>query len=790
MDIKLKLAEEFNLRADYASNIVDLINEGNTIPFIARYRKEMHGGCDDELLRDFADRLTYLTNLETRKEEVKNSIEGQGKWTDELAIALANAATMTEVEDIYRPYKQKKKTRASVAIARGLQPLADIILAQEIQEGAMLAVCEPYVHIDEEDAEKSVPTAQDALQGALDIIAETISDDAELRKVLREYLVKEGMIASAFNPKMEDKEKLGVYEMYNEYSEKVATLPSHRILALNRGEKEECLKVDIVADEEGALAKIKAKYLKNSIFNEALIATIADSYERLIFPSIEREVRNDLTDNANEQAIKMFEVNLKPLLMQAPLKGKTIMGLDPGYRTGCKVAVIDQNGNHLDNTVIFVAATSDEKINQSKAKVISLILKHKVDVISIGNGTASKETEIFVADLIKESPRPIQYIVVNEAGASVYSASKQGSEEFPDFDVTVRSAISIARRLMDPLAELIKIDVKSIGVGQYQHDMPQKRLTEVLEGVVEGCVNSVGVDLNTASYSLLSYVSGLNLSIAKNIVEYRKETPFTSRDQLLKVKKLGPKAYEQCAGFLRIPNADNILDNTGVHPESYDAAKKLLDMFGYTDEDVKNNNITDLKNKVALKGNAVVASELGIGEMTLSDIIDDLIKPGRDIRDSLPAPVLRADLMDLNDLKEGMELTGTVRNVIDFGAFVDIGVHHDGLVHISEISDGYIKHPSDVLKVGQVVKVKVIGVDSVKQRISLSMKAVDGGIKVEKPARVERKDRPNGEKKPFNKNNNNNKNNGQRFDKRNDRKQKQEEDLQAKLLALQNKFKR
>lgn len=783
MDIKLKLAEEFNLRADYASNIVDLIGEGNTIPFIARYRKEMHGGCDDELLRDFADRLTYLTNLEKRKEEVKNSIEGQGKWTDELALALANAVTMTEVEDIYRPYKQKKKTRASVAIARGLQPLADIILAQEIQEGAILAVCEPYVVISDEE-EKSVPTAQDALQGALDIIAEIISDDAELRKALREYLVKEGKISSAFNPKMEDKEKLGVYEMYNDYSEKVSTLPSHRILALNRGEKEECLKVDIVADADGALNKIKAKYLKNSIFNEVLIATVADSYERLIFPSIEREVRNELTDNANEQAIKMFEVNLKPLLMQPPLKGKTIMGLDPGYRTGCKVAVIDQNGNHLDNTVIFVAGASDEKIKQSKTKILSLILKHNVDVISIGNGTASKETEIFVADLIKESPRPIQYIVVNEAGASVYSASKQGTEEFPEFDVTVRSAISIARRLMDPLAELIKIDVKSIGVGQYQHDMPQKRLTEVLEGVVEGCVNSVGVDLNTASYSLLSYVSGLNLSIAKNIVEFRKENPFTCREELLKVKKLGPKAYEQCAGFLRIPNADNILDNTGVHPESYQAVKKLLDMFGYTDQDVKNNNILDLKNKVALKGNGVVASELGIGEMTLVDIIDDLIKPGRDIRDSLPAPILRADLMDINDLKEGMELTGTVRNVIDFGAFVDIGVHHDGLVHISEISDGYIKHPSDVLKVGQAVKVKVIGVDTAKQRISLSMKAVDGGIKVEKPARFERNNNKNTEKKVFNKNN------GQKFEKRNDRKQKKEDDLQAKLLALQNKFRR
>ena len=790
MEIKLKLAQEFNLKEEYASNVVDLIEEGNTIPFIARYRKEMHGGCDDELLRDFADRLTYLTNLEKRKEEVKNSIEGQGKWSEELAIALENAATMTEVEDIYRPYKQKKKTRASVAIARGLQPLADIILAQEIQSGAMLAVCEPFINTEVEDEELAVPTAQDAMQGALDIIAEMISDDAEMRKVLREYLVKEGMISSAFNPKMEDKEKLNTYEMYNNYTEKVSTLPSHRILALNRGENEECLKVDIVADEEGALNKIKAKYIKNSIFNEALAITVADSYSRLIFPSIEREVRNELTDTANEQAIKMFEVNLKPLLMQAPLKGKVILGLDPAYRTGCKIAVIDKNGNFLANTVIYPTPPQN-KTAEAKAILTQLILKHNVDVISIGNGTASKESEIFVADLIKECPRKVEYAVVNEAGASVYSASKQGTEEFPEFDVTVRSAISIARRLMDPLAELIKIDVKSIGVGQYQHDMPQKRLTEVLEGVVEDCVNSVGVDLNTASYSLLSKVAGLNMSIAKNIVDYRKDAPFTSREELLKVKKLGPKAYEQCAGFLRIPNAENILDNTGVHPESYEKAKKLLALFGYTDEDVKNGKITDLKNKVALKGISVVATELEIGEMTLADIIDDIIKPGRDIRDSLPAPVLRADLLDINDLKEGMELTGTVRNVIDFGAFVDIGVHHDGLVHISEISDGYIKHPSDALKVGQVVKVKVIGVDTVKQKISLSMKAIDGGIKVERPARVERKDNKpnNNQQKNFNKNNN------QRFEKRTDnqrfdRKPKQEEDLAAKLLALQNKFKR
>ena len=784
MDIKKKLAEEFNIREDYASNVVDLIEEGNTIPFIARYRKEMHGGCDDELLRDFADRLTYLTNLEKRKEEVQNSIEGQGKWTEELAKSLSLAVTMTEVEDIYRPYKQKKMTRASIAIEKGLQPLADIILAQEIATGEILPLCEPFINTDNEDEKKRVNTAQDALNGAKDIIAEMISDDAEMRKVLREYLQKDGMIASEYNSKMEDKEKLGVYEMYNGYSEKVATLPSHRILAINRGEKEDCLKVSITADTEVALSKIRAKYVKSSIFTSVLNEVCEDSYERLIFPSIEREVRNELTDKASEQAIKMFEVNLKPLLMQAPLKGKVILGLDPAYRTGCKIAVIDSNGNVLDHTVVYPTPPQN-KTEEAKAILIKLILKYKVDVISIGNGTASKESEIFVADLVKESPRPIAYAVVNEAGASVYSASKLGTEEFPQFDVTVRSAVSIARRLMDPLAELIKIDVKSIGVGQYQHDMPQKRLTEVLEGVVEDCVNSVGVDLNTASYSLLAYVSGLNTSIAKNIVKYRETQPFTKRSELLKVSKLGPKAYEQCAGFLRIPNAENILDNTGVHPESYDGAKKLLAMFGYSDEDVKNGKIGDLKNKIELKGVKAVADEIGIGELTLLDIADDLIKPGRDIRDNLPAPILRADLLDLKDLKEGMELTGTVRNVTDFGAFVDIGVHHDGLVHLSQISDGYVKHPSDVLKVGQVVKVRVIAVDTIKQRIGLSMKDCDNGIKIEKRERA-----PRQENRDFKNNNNNNrKGNNNNFNK-DRRERKDNENLQSMLLALQNKYKK
>ena len=596
MDIKAKLSEEFNLKPAYAANIVDLIEEGNTIPFIARYRKEMHGGQSDELLRDFSDRLTYLKNLTARKDEVRAAIEGQGKWTDELAAALDKAVTLTEVEDVYRPYKQKKKTRASVAVERGLEPLADIIFAQEMKECDLAALASEYI-----DEEKGVASAEDAINGAKDIIAERVSDDAEIRKALREFIMEEGTVSSAFNDKQEDKEKLNVYEMYKEFSEKIKTLPSHRILALNRGEKDECLKVTVACDNDRAVEKIKAKFMKPSAFDKEMSEAIEDSYDRLIFPSIEREVRNELTDKANEQAIKMFEVNLKPLLMQPPLKGKVIIGLDPAYRTGCKIAVIDQSGNMLDHTVIFPTPPQN-KTEDAKRVMLGLIKKYNADVISIGNGTASKESEIFVADLIKDCPRKVQYMVVNEAGASVYSASKLGTEEFPNEDVTVRSAVSIARRLMDPLAELIKIDVKSIGVGQYQHDMPQKRLTEVLEGVVEDCVNSVGVDLNTASYSLLAYVSGLNTSIAKKIVAYRAKTPFTDRRQLLEVGKLGPKAFQQCAGFLRIQGGDSVLDNTGVHPESYEAAEKLLKKYGYTDDDVKSGGLGDLKAKVKADG--------------------------------------------------------------------------------------------------------------------------------------------------------------------------------------------
>ena len=783
MDIKAKLSEEFNLKPAYAANIVDLIEEGNTIPFIARYRKEMHGGQSDELLRDFSDRLTYLKNLTARKDEVRAAIEGQGKWTDELAAALDKVVTLTEVEDVYRPYKQKKKTRASVAVERGLEPLADVIFAQEMKECDLAALASEYI-----DEEKGVASAEDAINGAKDIIAERVSDDAEIRKALREFIMEEGTVSSAFNDKQEDKEKLNVYEMYKEFSEKIKTLPSHRILALNRGEKDECLKVTVACDNDRAVEKIKAKFMKPSAFNKEMSEAIEDSYDRLIFPSIEREVRNELTDKANEQAIKMFEVNLKPLLMQPPLKGKVIIGLDPAYRTGCKIAVIDQSGNMLDHTVIFPTPPQN-KTEEAKRVMLGLIKKYNADVISIGNGTASKESEIFVADLIKDCPRKVQYMVVNEAGASVYSASKLGTEEFPNEDVTVRSAVSIARRLMDPLAELIKIDVKSIGVGQYQHDMPQKRLTEVLEGVVEDCVNSVGVDLNTASYSLLAYVSGLNTSIAKNIVAYRAKTPFTDRRQLLEVGKLGPKAFQQCAGFLRIQGGDSVLDNTGVHPESYEAAEKLLKKYGYTDDDVKSGGLGDLKAKVKADGEEKVAEEIGVGALTLHDIVEEILKPGRDIRADLPAPVLRADLMDMKDLKEGMELTGTVRNVIDFGAFVDIGVHHDGLVHVSEISDRFIKHPSEALSVGQVVKVKVIGVDPVKQRINLSIKQASGFVSPRPAggASREKADNHSRDNRNFNRDNRGGNRDNRNFN-RDNRPKREEKSLDDMLAALKNKY--
>ncbi len=711
MDYSVKLSKEFTLRQDYAKNIINLIDDGNTIPFIARYRKEQTGSCDDQVLREFADRLKYLRNLDKRKEEIASSITEQGKMTDEIMVALASCETLTEAEDVYRPFKQKRKTRASVAIEKGLLPLAEFILEQDTSIDINKKAQE-FINVD-----KGVDSIESAIAGASDVIAEKVSDDAEMRKVLRKKIFDQGLLTC----KLLENENAKTYDMYAEYNEKIEKIPSHRILAINRGEKEECLKVSVAIETDAFVDVILSSYLKNDGECAKIVKNAcADAFSRLIFPSLEREVRSELTEKASEQAIKMFEVNLRPLLLQPPLKGKTILGLDPAYRTGCKIAVIDSEGNVLDTAVVFPTPPQN-RIEEASKTLLALIKKHNVSIISIGNGTASKESEIFVANMIKESGLALSYAVVNEAGASVYSASKLGAEEFPDFEPAQRSAVSIARRLQDPLAELIKIDVKSIGVGQYQHDMPEARLEEVLGGVVEDCVNSVGVDLNTASQSLLSYVAGLNKGIAKEIIKYRAEKPFSTREELLKVKKLGEKAFLQCAGFLRIVGG-SVLDNTGVHPESYSAVQKLLEFVGYTLDDVANGKIGDIKQKIEQKSYEKTAEFCGVGVPTLIDIVAELLKPGRDIRDSLPKPILRSDLMDLNDLKEGMEINGTVRNVIDFGVFVDIGVHQDGLVHISQISDGYIKHPSDVLKVGDLVKVKVLGVDPVKKKISLTMK--------------------------------------------------------------------
>ncbi len=716
MNINETLSKEFNVRLDRVENIVKMIDEGDTIPFIARYRKELTGSLDDQILREMNDRLNYLRNLEKRKTEVENSIREQEKWTDELAQKLSDAKTLTEVEDIYRPYKPKRKTRASVAIAKGLEPLADILIKQEF-DGDIDALCSEYIN-----EEKGVKTSQEALSGAKDIIAERISDDSELRKTLRELLMDKASIKT----ELLDNEKNKTYEMYKDYTEPVLKMPSHRILAINRGENEDCLKVSVIIDEKLPLKEIEKVYLKeNQTTYDIIKDTILDSYDRLLFPSLERELRTTLTDRANEQAIKMFDVNLRPLLLQAPLKNNVIMGFDPGYRMGCKIAVIDQKGDVLDTAVVYPTPPKSQ-IEESMEILTNLINKDKVDIIAIGNGTASKESEIFVAELLKHISRPVSYAMVNEAGASVYSASKLGAQEFPDFDVNLRSAVSIARRLQDPLSELIKIDVKSIGVGQYQHDMPQARLTEVLTGVVEDCVNSVGVDLNTASPRLLEFVSGLNTKTAQNIVKFRQEiVHFKNREQLLKVSGLGQKAFEQCAGFLRITDGDNVLDNTAVHPESYDAVNKLLAHYNLTSDDVKNGNVKAIKDMIKTEGEEKVSSLIGVGVPTLNDIVEELLKPGRDIRETMPKPVLRSDILSLEDLKEGMVLTGTVRNVIDFGAFVDIGVHQDGLVHISQICDRYIKHPSEVLKVGDVVTVKVLSVDVDKKRISLTMKDVE-----------------------------------------------------------------
>ena len=716
MNIIEKLAQEFNLREEQVEKTVALIDEGNTIPFIARYRKEVTGSLDDNILRDLNDRLNFLRNIEKRKQEVFDLISAQGKMTPEIEAAIAAAQTITEVDDIYRPFRPHRKTRASVAREKGLEPLAELIYAQEpsytpsIEEQA-----EAYV-----DEEKGVASVEEALQGARDIIAENISDNAEFRKELRRLTFEFGTLTTK-----QAKEEDSVYAQYYEYSEALKKVLPHRVLAINRGEKEEYLKVSVTVASEIVLNYLFAQILlgNKSPAEPHVSAAILDSYDRLIAPSIEREIRSDIFDNACEGAIKVFADNLSHLLMQSPLKGKTVLGFDPGYAHGCKLAVVDKTGKVVDTAVIYPVKPREET-EKSKAIVKRLITKHRVDVIAIGNGTASKESEIFIANLLKEIPEDVKYIVVSEAGASIYSASKLAAEEFPEFDVMQRSAVSIARRLQDPLAELIKIDPKGIGVGQYQHDMKQARLDEALGGVVEDCVNAVGVDINTASYSLLSYISGINITSAKNIVKYREENgEFSNRAQLLKVPRIGAKAYEQAAGFLRVPGGKEIFDNTGVHPESYEAAAELLSMFGYTRSDVAAGNLKDLGSKVQSAGFAAVAGKLGIGEPTLKDIVTELEKPGRDIRDTLPPPVLRDDILSLEDLKPDMELTGTVRNVIDFGAFVDIGVHQDGLVHISQLSDKFVKHPSDVVKVGDTVKVRVLSVDVAKKRISLTMRS-------------------------------------------------------------------
>jgi len=713
MDIQKQLEAQFNITAAHMENIIKLIDEGNTIPFIARYRKEMTGSVDDQVLRELAERLTYLRNLEERKALVISQIEEQGKMTDEIRAALGRALTMAEVEDIYRPYKPKRRTRATIAKEKGLEPLALLIWEQDLRE-APVVLAENYV-----DAEKGVETDDAALQGAMDIIAEIISDDAGIRLLIR----KRTLLKGYFTTKALEPEKESAYEMYYDFTEPVGKIASHRVLAANRGESENCLSVKIEAPDEEILNAVLAIIDKgNRLTSKFLENALNDSYKRLIWPSIEREIRSDLNEKAEDGAMKVFSENLRQLLLSPPIKNKVVLALDPGFRTGCKFALIDSTGKVLETGVIYPTAPQN-KTDEAKKKLIPLIDKHAVEIIAIGNGTASRETESFAVDMMKEISRPLSYIIVNEAGASVYSASKLGAEEFPDYDVALRSAVSIGRRLQDPLAELVKIDPKSIGIGQYQHDMNQKRLGETLGGVVEDCVNSVGVDLNTASPSLLSYVSGISAALAKNILDYRElNGRFTSRKELLKVKKLGPKAFEQCAGFLRIPKGEckNPLDATGVHPESYAAAEKLILLCGLKKDDIGSEKIRSISKKLT---NLKLASrELGVGIPTLNDIVKELEKPGRDPRDDMPGQILRSDVLSMEDLHEGMELSGTVRNVIDFGAFVDIGVHQDGLVHISQLSDKFIKHPLEAVSVGDVVKVKVLSVDINKKRISLTMK--------------------------------------------------------------------
>ena len=706
------LSDELKQQENAVEQVIKLLDEGNTVPFIARYRKEMHGGMDDQTIRQLADRLGYLRNLQERREEVSAAIAAQEKLTDEIQKAIDNAQTLAEIEDIYRPYRPKRRTRAMIAREKGLEPLAELIKDTLGNAKPALELAEQFIN-----PEKEVNTAEDALNGASDILAESLSDDANLRAKLRELIWKTGIIQT------KGEEEDGVYKMYNDFSEPVKRIQSHRILAINRGEKEDKLKVSIIVDSEQAQIIMRRAIIHpKSPYQTELRAICEDSYTRLIFPSLEREIRSDLTDSANEQAIHTFAINLRPLLMQPPVRGKVTLGFDPAYRTGCKLAVVDETGKVLETSVIY-PTPPHKKIDESKKVLEKLCKKHNISCIAIGNGTASKESEMFVADFLKEYGGNIQYMVVSEAGASVYSASKLGAEEFPDYDVSLRSAVSIARRLQDPLAELVKIDPKAIGVGQYQHDMPQARLGETLDGVVEDCVSAVGVDLNTASPALLVRVAGVTKTVSKNITAFREENGrFETRKQLLKVKGLGPKAYEQCAGFLRVPDSKEILDRTAVHPESYNAARELLKICNYTENDVINNNLSDITKRIDEIGKNKIAEKCGVGVPTLMDIVSELQKPGRDPRDSLPQPVLRSDVIHLEDLKDGMDMVGTVRNVTDFGAFVDIGVHQDGLVHISEISDKFIKHPSEVLTVGDIVNVKVMSVDAKTKRIALSIK--------------------------------------------------------------------
>ena len=718
VNIEERLVKELGITLKQVQNVIKLLDEGNTVPFISRYRKEQTGGLSDDVLRKFFERLTYLRNLKERKEDVLRLIDEQGKLNDDIVKALEKADTLTEVEDIYRPYKQKKRTRATIALEKGLKPLADLILEGNFK-GNLNEEASKYIN-----EEKKVLTEEEVINGALDIVAEVISDEAAFRKWIREFVMREGKIESKGSS-----EEPTPFEMYYEYSEDVNKIPAHRILAINRGEKEKVLSVKIVANEDKIITYLQNRLLKNNeVTDEYLKLAIKDSFKRLIYPSIEREIRSQLTDKGEEGAILIFKENLKALLMQAPIKGKVVMGYDPGFRTGCKVAVLDPTGKFLEKATVYPTVPKKD-IEGTKKLLKELIYKHNVDVISLGNGTASRESEEVISEMLteikNESGKELAYVIVSEAGASVYSASELAAKEYPDLDVTIRGAISIGRRLQDPMAELVKIDPKAIGVGQYQHDVTPKRLDESLTGVVEDSVNKVGVDLNTATPSLLTYIAGINASIANNIVAYRDETGgFKSRKELLKVKRLGQKAYEQCAGFLRVMESKNPLDNTAVHPESYEAAEKLINILGYSMDDLKNKKLSDIEDRVKEKGLKNLESELEIGELTLKDIIKELQKPGRDPREDMPKPILKTGVIDLKDLQSGMELMGTVRNVSDFGAFVDIGVHQDGLVHKSQMANKFVKHPLDIVKVGDIIKVKIMEVDEKRKRISLTMKDV------------------------------------------------------------------